>query len=692
MKKKLQKFKWAVFCSLVILSSCNKMDSVSTAPSTDTATNAEISLLVGMNAPSSFNYETDKDVALNITILAPDNTPIKNIPICILTKAEEMGGVVLFKALTDENGKISGTVKLPTSMNQVVIDPKYLGIIRNAAVNISGGTILCTLGGSNGYSGNVSLSSPLNERMANNTGNNLRPMTAYSFMGTYDNQGKPNYLETPNQTISAEFLAKINASVPESRPITIHHPAYLKNNTETNANIIAQSDVYFTFVTEGAGYRNSIAYFTYPTNNPPQTVDAVDSLHIILPNASLAGSGGILHAGNTVKLGRFNAGTSIGFALIANGWSGTAVGNGLWIVYSLDQLNPASSASLKRQSVFLYDNVQDLFLVGIEDIRRDNPNCDNDFNDCIFYIKSNIVNSISTKNVNPVDIPVDTDHDGVNDVYDDFPTDPTRAYLNYYPSATTMGTIAFEDNWPYLGDYDMNDLVVGYRYAVISNAQNKVVEMKAKYVLKASGATYKNGFGVEFPFASSLVSGVTGSIVTNNQVVSLGSNGCETGQSKAVIIPFDDAFTAMNTPRGFINTVNSSPFLSRDTISMNISFTRLLLQSELGTPPFNPFIIINRTRGREAHLAGYTPTQKVDTKYYKMGVNNTIPAQNKYYKTSSNLPWGLAFSGNFSYMAETRAINKSYTKFIPWAQSNGTANINWYKDTLNIVKSFIYKH
>jgi len=695
MKKIILRFTCVVACLFIMLVSCRKgVNDPGVPPVTDPVLtgNADVDALLAMQTSSSFNYETYKDIILDISILAPDNTPIKNIPISIFTKAEEIGGILLFKSMTDNQGKVSGKIKFPTYLNEVVVDAKYLGVIRNAAVQIVGSSILCTLGGSNGYAGNVVLNSPLSGRPAKKSGGiSQRPLSAYHYLGSYDNQGKPNYLDPVKALISADFLANINASLPERQPVMSYHPDYLSNNIETNLNISALSDVWFTFVTEGAGYRSSIAYFTYPTNTPPQKTSEIDTLHIILPNASLAGSGGDIQPGSTIKLGRFSAGTSIGFALIADGWNGSTVGDGNGIVYSLDQLNPASDTKLKRQSILLYDNAQSLFLAGFEDIRRDNSACDNDFNDCIFYLKGNPVTAISTSNVNPIDKPVDKDGDGVNDTYDAFPDDPTRAYINYYPAQNTMGTIAFEDNWPYLGDYDLNDLVVGYQYTIISDALNRTIQMKAKYVLKASGAAFRNGFGVEFPFGASLVKSATGSTVTDNLVVTLGVNGCETGQTKAVIIPFDDAYTAMNNTKIGFNTFTGNPFLSRDTIVIDLSFTRPLLADEMGTAPYNPFIIIDRTRGREAHLAGYSPTQKADARYFNTGVDKTRISQNMYYKTSSNLPWGLAFTEDFSYPAEGKAINAAYTQFVPWAISNGANNGRWYKDTANMVNSFIYK-
>src|SRR5690606_6148145 len=117
---------------------------------------------------------------------------------------------------------------------------------------------------------------------------------------------------------------------------------------------------------------------------------------------------------------------------------------------------------------------------------------------------------ISVTDLPPLDKPEDQDGDGVSDVLDEFPTDPNRAFINYFPSQNNWGTLAFEDQWPDMGDYDLNDLVVNYRYAFISNAQNNVVDLNADFNVVAVGASFENGFGVEFPFSASLVKQVAG--------------------------------------------------------------------------------------------------------------------------------------------------------------------------------------
>ena len=691
MKQTVRQLFALITATVMLLSACKKGDIASNNnETTPTNASADIEALKAAGIPSDFNYATSKNIKLDVSILAPDNTPIKFIPVQIMSKPEEEGGIVLYKGLTDASGKLTGNVQIPAYYTQVTIDPKYLGVIRNAVVSIVNNQVSCTLGGSRGYSGNVIIN---NGRPSG--GNNSMALrlggAVISYIGTYNSQGKPDYLLPTNDVISATLLANINASLPERQPVPTYHPDYLTATAETNLNVTELSDVWFTFVTEGAGYMNSIGYYTYPTNQPPATVDDIDSIKIILPNASLSGSGGQLVSGNKVYLGRYPANVSIGFVLIANGWNGTGVGNGNWKVFSDDALNPGTTPANKRQTVLLWDDVQQLFLIGFEDILRENSGCDHDFNDCIFFVKSNPVTGISKENVNPMDRPVDTDRDGVNDTYDDFPTDPTRAYINYFPSANSMGTHTFEDNWPYMGDYDLNDLVVDYRYTTISNAQNQVIDLKAQYVLRASGAAFHNGFGVQLPFASSLVQSVSGSLVNNSDVVRLDANGCENGQSKAVIIPFDDAYTAMNTNSHF-NTYNGTPYLTRDTITMQMKFTRPITQTELGTAPFNPFIIIDRTRGREAHMPGFAPTDKVNKNYFGTGADQSVPAQNRYYKTAENLPWGINFTEPVDYPAEGRTINTVYLNFVNWARSGGTSNTDWYKDVPNIVTSRLYRH
>ena len=122
----------------------------------------------------------------------------------------------------------------------------------------------------------------------------------------------------------------------------------------------------------------------------------------------------------------------------------------------------------------LRDDEDQLYLVGFEDILRSRSECDQDFNDIVFYVTAS-PGAINNWGLQPIDNPTDSDGDGVSDEFDQYPTDPARAYNSYWPSKRTYATIAFEDEWPKTADYDMNDLVVNYRYNFVSNANNVIV-------------------------------------------------------------------------------------------------------------------------------------------------------------------------------------------------------------------------
>ena len=115
-----------------------------------------------------------------------------------------------------------------------------------------------------------------------------------------------------------------------------------------------------------------------------------------------------------MNIGRFSAGTGIGWVLLANGWNGTAVTSGLWKLYSNPDYNPENDTELRKHNVLLCDPENERIILGFEDIRRDYASCDNDFNDALFYITANPFTAISTTNYADVDSanPVTSGNDG----------------------------------------------------------------------------------------------------------------------------------------------------------------------------------------------------------------------------------------------------------------------------------------
>ncbi len=275
----------------------------------------------------------------------------------------------------------------------------------------------------------------------------------------------------------------------------------------------------------------------------------------------------------------------------------------------------------------------------------------------------------------------DSDNDGIIDELDDYPNDPDAAFDVYTPSALGMGTLAFEDLWPLQGDYDFNDMVVGYRFINVMNSSNKSVRLEIELVLRAVGAANHNGFGIELPFNKSDIASVSGHRLNGN-LISLDGNGLEANQSKAVVIVFNDTFDHLS-PSGtdkFVNTVDSERKSEEVTFNIIVNFIAPIDASQMSEAPFNPFIFSSYERGREIHLSGKKPTDLVNNAYFGSDEDDTIPALGKYYQNDTNMPWALNVIHNFRYPIEKKRIDKAYNKFSDWGMSEGILYTDWYGD------------
>lgn len=669
----MQKLFLFITSILLLASACRKPN----VDSSNTIIGAE--LTDQDTLPAGFNYRNSNDVDFAIQLNAPDGNPISGIPVKI-NVVDNDTLMPLFSIITDGSGLAEGTYNIPSWVTELIISPNYVGVPNNVVVPVTGNTVSMNITGAKIEGGN-NYSTWTNAMAQAPPAHYVKTRTQlrYKYLSPYNSLGVPSVMAS-NGLVTSQMLNFINSSVPEFQPVPIYHPNYLQQNLNTDVDIVQTSEVWLTFVHEGAGYKNSLGFYKYPTNNPPTSVSQIDTVYVVFPNASYYNSGGGLHSGNRVSIGTFQPGTSIGFVCISNGWTGSSVGDGYSRLFSDKNLNSQTNPALKQQSIMLFDNSNQQYYVCFEDIQRDQASCDNDFNDLVFYAKANPVTAISNANVPVVDNGIDTDGDGVSDLFDAFPTNPAFAYKNIYPSPQTFGTLAFEDLWPAKGDYDFNDLVVGYQFEQWANAQNKVKEMKCRFTINAIGAHYSHGFGFQLKSSPSSVSKVLGSQLVNN-LISLSANGTEAGQSKATIIAFDNDYSLVGRPSGnTMNTENGKAFQKPDTMSMNITFSNPISNSDLGTAPFNPFIFTGGNRGKEVHLAGYQPTSLVNSSYFRTLQDNTRPSQNIYYKTVTNMPFAIDFPDNFVHLKEKNSIHLGYLKFIPWAQSSGSLFSDWYKD------------
>jgi len=284
---------------------------------------------------------------------------------------------------------------------------------------------------------------------------------------------------------------------------------------------------------------------------------------------------------------------------------------------------------------------------------------------------------------------VDADNDGVQDSDDAYPSDVTRAYNNVFPAAG-YSSLMFEDLWPTLGDYDFNDYVVDYKINRVTNAANKVVEIKAEFVSRAAGASRPNGFAFSFDgLPNSRVVSVSGNRIFSPNPHSFNANGTEAEQTDAHFVVVSNIFKVLPPQgggTGGVNTISTAVRVPNDTtrmtITLNTTGTTTTL-SEVTLAKFNPYLIVNQTRGTEIHLADKLPSALVNASLLGTGDDNTSTVANRFYKTKNNLPWAIDVTSSIPYMKETIDFTSGYSKFIDWSSSNGATNTDWYLNLSN---------
>ncbi|MFO7895634.1 MAG: LruC domain-containing protein [Candidatus Cloacimonadales bacterium] len=603
-----------------------------------------------------FGYETVQEVEVKITFLDNGNLPVPHIFFRVMDKPAASGGKILARGATNQAGEYKTVLNLPTSLDSLTV----MGFMRTQTLPIENNQVEWQIGGVSQRSVRVGVDTSRD---------------GFEYVTEFDANGIPIDMQT--DYISSDFLQRVDASLPERYPVSDYHPDYLQAGSMLNTVVEADAEVWITFVQEGAGYQNSLGYYTYSLDSGAPADPAELEHNIIFPNVSIFPDG--MHSGDKVYLGSFEAGTVIGWFLVANGWNYGSVSETRTRYYSNSDYNPEPDPAHQQHVVLLHDEESGKFLLGFEDLRR--PEGDDDFNDAVFYVTSNPIEAISTENVNPLDIVQDSDNDGISDLYDDYPDDPQRAFDNYYPAEDSWGTLAFEDYWPRQGDYDMNDLVLGYNFQTIHTPNNRLIDIIGQIKVRAIGAAYHNGFALELPVDPSNIADLAGQV------------DFEYDNPLLIVNIFDDAYDIMNPPgSGFVNTEESMEYFSPQSVSFGLTLqTPLVLEDLAYQLPYNPFLRINGDISKEIHLPDYPPTSKADLSLFGTEDDNSSPAAGRFYKSNNNLPWALNIPLQWQYPQERKEITWAYRNFAEWAESSGTLQQNWYHNLPeNIDESYIY--
>lgn len=263
----------------------------------------------------------------------------------------------------------------------------------------------------------------------------------------------------------------------------------------------------------------------------------------------------------------------------------------------------------------------------------------------------------------------------------------------YYPRKDGYATIAFEDNWPLIGDYDMNDVVVRYRLSQ-TTTDGQLSEITLEGEVVAMGASYHNGFALR-------LSGLDRNMIDEANIAFTingadpGFSPLEAGRQEAIIIVAEDLhdYVTPGEQCKYYRTEAGCGSSIQMTFSITVPVVAGVAAAELGEFPLDPFIfatpgfersyIFGEAPGRrfEIHLKNQAPTEAFQMNFLGRGEDSSVPANGEYFANTNGMPWALNIPYEWQHPLEYLDITYAYPKFHEHVRSKGTENLDWYLET-----------
>jgi LruC domain-containing protein len=233
---------------------------------------------------------------------------------------------------------------------------------------------------------------------------------------------------------------------------------------------------------------------------------------------------------------------------------------------------------------------------------------------------------------------------------------------------TFEGVYAMEDNYPSYGDYDMNDIVVYMRITGQGSDQSTNLLQKATVTTKvlAYGVDYTNGYGLQL-----------------NKIAFTGT-GVESNTNGSVLMLADNVKGYYRVKTDRPATLAEAITTVTDSTTNDITFTTPINADSLNTNNVNFFSTVDKGSGAtEIHLKGYKHTGNADRQHITVtsgNVDNRKENSIDCFETFCGSMWGMYFAKDSQWLwpYEHNGINKVYTKFGSWVESNGKENTDWY--------------
>lgn len=634
--------------------------------------------------PNDFDFSTHSLVDLKIKYNVPQGYKVAfeaytRNPISLndakdYVKDENM--LPFLTGATNENGEFSFSVKLAGSVKEVYVYSSYEGVpmimkgyVQNNAVTVSPDT-----------SSDITYSSKAVARADDKYYYNWKTQHVQTrVLGTWNNNGIPQYIVSEKHYTPTDRFNEVVTATRLTTDVTAQH--YSCNSIDIT-NAPQGAHIFLNFISHNNSQRkNALAYYTYTDdiyqakkNNFNEYINS--NLIIAFPNTLAMQNEGKRgeavqlkykdSSGNLVPV--FPNNTHIGFVLLVDAFQEDMANIQTKAVYSFNDCNiynikgaaGEQDAHTSGHPGMVSYKADDKYVLAFEDQpwnENVNRHCPADFADDIFTIEADPISAIPTPpDGNEPEIPESS------------------------PVVVESGILAFEDNWPDAGDYDLNDVIISYIRTFYYDGGFNTVALKEKYQFINNGATYTNAFG--YVIDNKLLTTNIKSVKIESEYKCAGQ-GLDKDLATATIMLFDNGKKLKSGKAGTIFTVTT--VFNEPVVLYNGSW---------GT--YNPFIVVNgmlEDGRKEVHLPKRAPTLK-GKNLFGTGNDLSVPDNNLYYVREGIYPFALDLAGDVNQdpplpafidniPEETKPVDTVYPDFINWVKDHNTAKPtgkydNWY--------------
>ena len=275
----------------------------------------------------------------------------------------------------------------------------------------------------------------------------------------------------------------------------------------------------------------------------------------------------------------------------------------------------------------------------------------------------------------------DRDGDGTPDASDAFPCDPALQAVAFAPAAGQHGLLLFEDHWPWAGDLDFNDLVLGFHYEYRMTAAGQVRSLFATFNVRAIGGTYENGLGLHLPVPAGQVASVT-------RRVGSGAPQALTprGDAELTVTLSQDLRELFGDRAGAINALPSEPRQQGQLLEVEVVFTAPV-ELAAGAGPHDVFIFRSTDPSHEIHRPEFGGTAAMRSALF--GTVSDASGAGRWFVDQQGLPFALVLPNDAAYPAEGVAIAQLFPAIVTFAAAGGELARDFYAS--QVASAFAYR-